>query len=176
MTTKTGDLRLIIKHMLTHSRKPVSLSVVSVDLPVRSLVETAATLYQRDHEQFHLLLHEPEIFDWEPDTINPEPNPTTPQKPRLLWLEVSPYRAVMTMQGNSKYSYRHLWQKGMYGISRYYLQTDSETVPSQFRLRNFTRNLELIGSPLPESLRLEYELWSEKLQLGRYVLSLEIHH
>ncbi|MEB3281790.1 MAG: hypothetical protein VKK42_22995 [Lyngbya sp.] len=161
--------------MLTHSRKPVSLSVVSVDLPVRSLVETAATLYQRDNEQFHLLLHEPEIGDWEPDTTPPA-FPPTPQKPRLLWLEVSPYRAVMTMQGNTKYSYRHLWQKGMYGISRYYLQTESETIPRQFRLRNFTRNLELGGSPFPEYLRLEYELWSEKLQLGRYVLSLEIHH
>ena len=160
--------------MLTHSRKPVSLSVVSVDLPVRSLVETAATLYPRDNGQFHLLLHEPEIFDWEPGL--PELFPRTPDKPRLLWLEVSPYRAVMTMQGNTKYSYRHLWQNGMYGISRYYLQTDSETVPRQFKMRNFTRSLELGGSPFPEYLRLEYELWSEKLQLGRYVLSLEIHH
>lgn len=165
-----------LQHMLTHSRKPVSLSVVSVDLPVRSLIETAATLYQRDREQFHLLLHEPEIFDWEPNPINPETPPSTPQKPRLLWLEVSPYRAVMTMQGNTKYSYRHLWQKGMYGISRYYLQTDSETVPHQFRLRNFTRHLELGGSHFPDYFRLEYELWSDKLQLGRYVLSLDIHH
>ncbi len=162
--------------MLTHSRKPVSLSVVSVDLPVRSLVETAATLYQKDSEQFHLLLHEPEIFDGEPETMNPTPLQTEPQKPRLLWLEVSPYRAVMTMQGNSKYSYRHLWQNRMYGISRYYLQTNAETVPNQFRLRNFTRKLELGGSPFPEYLRLEYELWSETIQLGRYVLSLEIYH
>ena len=161
--------------MLTHSRKPVSLSVVSVDLPVRSLVETAATLYQRDREQFHLLLHEPEILDREPDATEDRPL-AKPQKPRLLWLEVSPYRAVMTMQGNTKYSYRHLWQKGMYGISRHYLQTDSETIPRQFRMRNFTRNLELGGSPFPSYFRLEYELWSEKLQLGRYVLSLEIHH
>lgn len=162
--------------MLTHSRKPVSLSVVSVDLPVRSLVETSATLYQKDREQFHLLLHEPEIFDGEPETTDSSELPETPQKPRLLWLEVSPYRAVMTMQGNTKYSYRHLWQKGMYGISRYYLQTESETIPNQFKLRNFTRNLELGGSPFPEYFRLEYELWSEKLQLGRYVLSLDIHH
>ncbi|MDY7022780.1 MAG: hypothetical protein SWJ54_15735, partial [Cyanobacteriota bacterium] len=119
---------------------------------------------------------EPEIFDGEPETTDSSELPETPQKPRLLWLEVSPYRAVMTMQGNTKYSYRHLWQKGMYGISRYYLQTESETIPNQFKLRNFTRNLELGGSPFPEYFRLEYELWSEKLQLGRYVLSLDIHH
>ncbi len=163
--------------MLTHSRKPVSLSVVSLDLPVRSLIETAATLYQRDQEQFHLLLHEPEVVDWEPDELNSEMSVSMePKKPRLLWLEVSPYRAVMTMQGNGKYSYRHLWQQGMYGLSRYYLQTDSETVPSQFKLRNFTRGLQLSGYPLPENLRLEYELWSERLPLGRYVLNLEIHH
>ncbi|MEL7035604.1 MAG: hypothetical protein AAFO04_08310 [Cyanobacteria bacterium J06592_8] len=162
--------------MLTHSRKPVSLSVVSVDLPVRSLLETSATLYQKDREQFHLLLHEPEIIDGKPETNDSPEFSETPQKPRLLWLEVSPYRVVMTMQGNSKYSYRHLWQKGMYGISRYYLQTESETIPSQFKLRNFTRSLELEGSSFPEYFRLEYELWSEKLQLGRYVLSLDIHH
>jgi hypothetical protein len=82
----------------------------------------------------------------------------------------------MTMQGNSKFSYRHLWQKGMYGLSRYYLQGQSESLPNQIRLRNFTRDLTLVGYPLPEFLRLEYELWSEKLRLGNYVLLLKIHH
>jgi len=46
----------------------------------------------------------------------------------------------------------------------------------QINLRNFTRSLTLTGKPIPEHLRLEYELWSDKLQLGRYVLDLEIHH
>ncbi|MGL5083287.1 MAG: hypothetical protein ACRC8A_17535 [Microcoleaceae cyanobacterium] len=162
--------------MLTHYRKPVSLSLVSIDLPVRSLIETAATVYQRNQEQFHLLLHEPGVMDYQLDPFSSEiPGPSSP-KPRLLWLEVSPYRAVMTMQGNGQYSYRHLWQKGMYGLSRYYLQGDSRGIPQQFRLRNFTRELQFSGHPMPEYLRLEYELWCQTVQLGRYVLSLEIHH
>jgi len=167
--------------MLTHHRKPVSLSLVSTDLPLWSVVETAGTLYQKDRDRFHLLLHEPAIIDRqfsdcsdesaEPVTILP---PTT--KPRLLWLEVSPYRVIMTMQGNGKYSYRHCWERGMYGLSRYWLQGESLATPEQLRLRNFTRNLTLTGKPEPEHLRLEYELWSEKVQLGRYILNLEIHH
>jgi hypothetical protein len=44
------------------------------------------------------------------------------------------------------------------------------------RLRNFTRSLTLTGRPLPEHLRVEYELWSAKVQLGHYILNLEIHH
>lgn len=161
--------------MLTHYRVPVSLSLVAVDLPLRSLIEGSATLYQKERDQFHLLLHEPALIEWEPDIL-PRETAKPPQKPRLLWLEVSPYRAVMTMQGQGKYSYRHLWQQGMYGLSRYYLQTDLQAMAGQLRLRNFTRKLELVGHPLPEYVRLEYELWSENLQMGRYVLSLEIHH
>ena len=161
--------------MLTHYRVPVSLSLVAIDLPLRSLIEGSATLYQKERDQFHLLLHEPALVEWEPDILPQETAPP-PQKPRLLWLEVSPYRAVMTMQGQGKYSYRHLWQQGMYGLSRYYLQTDLQAMAGQLRLRNFTRKLELVGHPLPEYVRLEYELWSENLQMGRYVLSLEIHH
>lgn len=82
--------------MLTHYRVPVSLSLVSIDLPLRSLVEGSATLYQKDRDQFHLLLHEPALVEWESDPFPPE-KILPPLKPRLLWLEVSPYRAVMTM-------------------------------------------------------------------------------
>ncbi len=46
----------------------------------------------------------------------------------------------------------------------------------QMRLRNFTRRLTLVGRPFPQQLRIEYELWSEKLQLGNYILNLEISH
>jgi hypothetical protein len=163
--------------MLTHYRKPVSLSVVSLDLPIRSLTETAATVYQKDRERFHLLLHEPDILDVETLEMAPGSNQSPrATKPRLLWLEVSPNRAVMTMQANGQFSYRHLWQKGVYGLSRYYLQMESGHLPNQLRLRNFTRTFQLTGHPLPEQLRLEYELWSQKLCLGRYVLSLEVHH
>ncbi|MBD1936809.1 hypothetical protein [Microcoleus sp. FACHB-68] len=162
--------------MLTHHRKPVCLSVVSTDLPFWSVVETAATLYQKDRERFHLLLSEPVISDRDPVTVAPEVATLPAKTSRLLWLEISPYRVIMTMQGNGQFSYRHLWERGMYGISRYWLQSDSLGANSQMRLRNFTRNLTLIGKPLPEHVRLEYELWAEKVQLGRYILNLDIHH
>jgi hypothetical protein len=164
--------------MLTHHRKPVSLSLISTDLPIWSVVETAATLYQKDRKQFHILLHEPAIFEKEVEgdnTAEMAANGGSP-KPRLLWLEISPYRAVMTMQGNGQYNYRHLWEPGVYGISRYWLKSDSLGLHQQLRLRNFTRNFVFFGDPIPQGLRLEYELWAEKIQLGRYVLELEIHH
>jgi hypothetical protein len=161
--------------MLTHHRRPVCLSLVSTDLPLWSVIETAATLYQKDQERFHLLLTEPPIQDWEPNTADPaeQAGKSTPP-PRLLWLEISPYRVIMTMQGNGKLSYRHFWEQGLYSISRYWLQSEQSTQSGQLHLRNFTRSLILKGKPLPEYLRVEYELWSEKVQLGRYVLSVEI--
>lgn len=162
--------------MLTHHRKPVCLSVVSTDLPIWSVVETAATLYQKDRERFHLLLSEPVVHDRDPATDTPDVATLPAKTSRLLWLEISPYRLIMTMQGNGQYSYRHLWERGMYGISRYWLQSDSLGANSQMRLRNFTRNLTLTGKPLPEHVHLEYELWAEKVQLGRYILNLDIHH
>ena len=94
--------------------------------------------------------------------------------PRLLWLEISPYRVIMTMQGNGRFSYRHFWEQGVYGLSRYWLQSDLSGGSGQMRLRNFTRNLKLEGQALPHRLRIEYELWSEKVQLGAYVMNLEI--
>lgn len=165
--------------MLTHHRMPVCLSLVSTDLPVWSTIETAATIYQKDKERFHLLLTEPAIPDLDPqpeptDSTVPEPAPKA--SPRLLWLEISPYRVIMTMQGSSTMSYRHLWEKGIYGISRYWLHSESLKGHGPLRLRNFTRDLILEGRPLPFFLRVEYELWAEKLQMGRYVLNLQIHH
>ena len=160
--------------MLTHHRKPVSLSLVSTDLPVWSAIETAATIYQKDRDRFHLLLSEPALCDRDPDreATSPQGQPS-----RLLWLEISPYRVILTVQGNSKLSYRHLWEHGMYGISRYWLYSgDSSESGGQLRLRNFTRSLTLTGRPIPQNLRLEYELWSDKLQLGSYILNLDIHH
>jgi hypothetical protein len=160
--------------MLTHHRKPVCLSLVSTDLPVWSTVETAATLYQKEQDRFHLLLSEPA-----PSEREPELNDTNAPKRstlRLLWMEISPYRVIMTIQGNGKLSYRHFWEQGVYGINRYWLQSDSPKGHEVFRLRNYTRSLKLEGHPLPQHLRLEYELWSQQVQLGRYVLNLEIHH
>ena len=169
--------------MLTHRRKPVSLSLISYDLPVWSLVETAGTLYQKGQNRFHLLLKEPVIC--EPDRKDVKeadarenllPMKEAKESSRLVWLEFSPYRATMTMQGNGKLGYRHLWERGMYGISRYWLQSDLSPENNQIRLRNYTRNLTVTGEKLPEHFRLEYELWAEKVRFGRYVLNLEIHH
>jgi hypothetical protein len=157
--------------MLAHHRRPVCLSMVSTDLPVWSTIETAATLYQKDKDKFHILLTEPPIPDWE----SPSQESEIP-KPRLIWLEISPYRVIMTMQTSGKLSYRHLWETGVYGISRYWLNNDSSSINGSLRLRNYTRNLILEGRPLPKHLQVEYELWSQNLQLGRYILNLDIHH
>jgi hypothetical protein len=162
--------------MLTHHRKPVSLSLVSTDLPIWSVLETSATLYQKDRDRFHLLMTEPATGDLDrPDTPAIAVAPTS-AKARLLWLEISPHRAIMTMQGNSQVSYRHFWERGVYGLSRYWLQSEALKTSGQMRLRNYTRSFKLTGGSLPEHLRLEYELWSEKVQLGCYILNLEIHH
>lgn len=172
--------------MLTYHRKPVCLSLMSFDLPLWSVVETAATLYQRDQERFHLLLTEPHIEDHQSSLLSTPSSLVAPSAyflppaelptPRLLWLEISPYRVIMTMQGNGKSSYRHFWEQGVYGLSRYWLQDERVSSHDQLRLRNFTRSLELSANPLPEHLRVEYELWANQLCMGRYVLNLEIHH
>jgi hypothetical protein len=161
--------------MLTHHRCPVSLSLVSTDLPIWSAVETAGTLYQKDKQVFHLLLTEPAIPD--PEAIEARAdNQRQDANFRLLWLELSPYRAILTVQENGKLSYRHLWDTGLYGISRYWLHSESLQINEPLHLRNYTRRLTLEGYPLPERLRVEYELWSATLPLGRYILNLDIHH
>lgn len=154
--------------MLTHHRKLVCLSIVSTDLPIWSLVETAATLEQKDAERFHLLFTEPHLHSTQ--------SIETPvvKTPRLLWLEISPYRVTMTMQANGQLSYRHFWERGVYGQSCYWLQSESLQDNYQMRLRNFTRRLILVGRSSPQQLRVEYELWSEKVQLGQYILNLDL--
>lgn len=150
---------------------------MSYDLPLWSVVETDATLYQKDSERFHVLLTEPLIQDTFPEfSESPVLSPSLSSTPRLLWLEISPYRVTMTMQGNGKFSYRHFWEQGVYGVSRYWLQTEAFTGSHQMRLRNFTRTLTLQGSPFPEHLRVEYELWAQQLRIGHYVMNLEILH
>ncbi|BAY21251.1 hypothetical protein NIES2100_10010 [Calothrix sp. NIES-2100] len=170
--------------MLTHHRKPVCLSLISTDLPVWSVVETAGTLYQKDTDRFHLLLTAPPLISCEiVNSQNPEDKPPqkrsnayAPSSPRILWLEISPYRVIMTMQGNAQVSYRHFWEQGVYGVSRYWLPTESLQPSDPIRLRNFTTAMVLTGQSLPEHLRIEYELWAEKVQLGCYILNLEIKH
>jgi len=162
--------------MLTHHRRPVCLSLVSTDLPLGFTIETAATLYQKDKNRFHLLLAQPPF----PNPDSPEDPPLQIPYPRekkgLLWLELSPFRAIATMQGNGKLGYRHFWERGVYGITRYWLHDNTVDEHGSFRLRNFTRRFELEGDPLPERCRIEYELWAEQVRLGSYILNLEIHH
>ncbi|WP_353932488.1 hypothetical protein WJM97_07850 [Okeanomitos corallinicola TIOX110] len=170
--------------MLTHHRKPVCLSMISTDLPVWSVVETSGTLYQKDTDRFHLLLTAPPLITCEIGSLltSEDPPPATkkpldlPTSPRIVWLEISPYRIIMTMQGNTQVSYRHFWEQGVYGVSRYWLPNECLQPNKPIRLRNFTKSLHLIGKNIPENLRIEYELWSEKVQLGHYILNLEIHN
>ncbi|ACK69155.1 conserved hypothetical protein [Gloeothece citriformis PCC 7424] len=157
--------------MLTHHRRPVSLSLMSVDLPILSSVETSATLYKKDSNWFHVLLNEGSI----PRSVTEFHSPVIDREEhQLLWLEISPYRVIMTMQGKGKFAYRHYWEQGIYGVSRYWLNGDDPKETDAFRLRNFTRSLQLKGLNLPEYLRVEYELWSNQVRLGHYVLHLEI--
>lgn len=161
--------------MLSQHRKPVSLSLMAFDLPLWSVVETAATVYQKDAEQFHILLTEPAVHSRLRSSTEQEILTIPAPPPRLLWIEVSPYRVTMTMQGNGRFSYRHFWERGVYGLNRYWLQRGAGQRNEQIRLRNFTRSLTLEGQPLPEHLRLEYELWTGNLRLGHYVMNLEVH-
>jgi hypothetical protein len=166
--------------VLTQHHRTVCLSLTSFDLPVWSILETHATLYQKDEDRFHLLLTEPLVQDVQPFSQHIAAWETAlngnSQTPRLLWLEISPYRVTMTMQGNGKFSYRHFWEQGVYGVSRYWLQPERLTTHEQIRLRNYTRSLVLRRGTLPEHLRIEYELWSDKVQVGQYVMNLEIRH
>jgi hypothetical protein len=182
--------------MLTHRRLPASFSVVSLDLPVRSAFETIVTLYQRAPQRFHVLIDVPaSAFDYpdisavpptasrntnlSPDSMR-SPSPAIEAQSRLLWLEISPTRAIFTSQSKTGLSYRHMWERGTYGISRYWLNNPELANPQEttdsnrMRLRNFTRSLDLTGRDHPEHLRLEYELWSQQLKFGTYVLDLDI--
>lgn len=165
--------------MLTYPRQPISLSLTSTDLCFDSYLETAATLYQKTSDSFHLLLTEPTLPE---DHLSypradrlEEPEVSPLQQPRLLWLEISPYRLILTMQSNGRSSYRHWFERGVYGMSRYWLQDAELAQGGQMRLRNYTRTLVLEGSPIPQRLEVEYELWANRVSLGSYQLNLCIH-
>lgn len=159
--------------MLTHHRRPVCLSLLSTDLPILSSIETNGTLYQKDSQWFHLLLNQWEIPQ---SVVDNEISSPKDQENQLLWFEICPYRVIMTMQGQGKFAYRHFWQQGIYGVSRYWLNGDNSKDTRFFRLRNYTRNLTLQGDSWPEYLRVEYELWTHQIFLGHYVLHLEIYN
>ena len=171
--------------MLTHHRKPVCFSLMALDMPLWSVVDSAATIYEKEPGRFHVLFTEPLVQGMKNAAAIRAPrgqaNAPDTGPSRLLWLEVSPYRVIMTMQGSmtqpgsGKVSYRHFWEQGVFGASRYWFQQDELSLGNQMRLRNYTRSLTLTANPLPQSLRVEYELWAAQVQLGHYILNLEIH-
>ncbi|MGF1538045.1 MAG: hypothetical protein ACFB4J_16395 [Elainellaceae cyanobacterium] len=157
--------------MLNQHHRQVSLSFMSFDMPVWSVTRTAATLYPQGNDEFHVLLTEPVVQE---RSFSSKSNvKIVSRSPRLLWLEISAYRVIMTMQGNGRFSYRHFWEPGVYGTNRYWLQSRHQS--DQIYLRNFTRALDLVGNDVPEQLRLEYELWTHNLCLGHYVMNLDVH-
>lgn len=159
--------------MSNQHRRQVSLSLMSFDMPVWSVTRAAATLYPKGDNQFHVLLTEPVVRE-RALAKAPSPVKTLPRSPRLLWIELSAYRVIMTMQGNGRSSYRHFWEPGVYGTNRYWLQS-RHAEREQIQLRNYTRSLDVTGHGVPERMRLEYELWSYNLCLGHYVMNLDVH-
>ncbi|MBE9222890.1 hypothetical protein IQ215_09300 [Cyanobacterium stanieri LEGE 03274] len=162
--------------MLTQHR-PVSISYLSTNLNLLAQLTTIATIYQRQENTFHLVLKNVDFHGVERNRGNNQAsnNPSTHHK-NLIWLEISPYRVIMTQQHQSQLNYRHFWEKGVYGVSRYWLNTKEEKFNNhKIYLRNYTRNLTMIGGKIPESLRIDYELWTNNLNLGHYILHLEIN-
>lgn len=150
--------------MLTH-HLPVSLSLVGVDFPVWSSLHTNGTIYE-SQKGFSLMLSEPAIRDHEGTGLIPPF--------RQLWLEVSRQRVVMTMQDQQESNYRHQWEVRSYRSSSYWLQSEKNKGHQPLRLRNYTHSLSWDSQSFPLQLRLEYDLWGDKIHLGRYVLILEI--
>ncbi|HEY9622753.1 MAG TPA: hypothetical protein V6C78_20515 [Crinalium sp.] len=165
--------------MLIYHRKTVCFSLLAFDMPFWAEIEASATLYQKDSQRFHLLLTEPLIDDAEDSSDDSTNAQAEPKTPRLLWFEISAHRVIMTMQGNGMYSYRHYWEQGIHGLSRYWLQSDRLTNDNYLTLRNYTRSLVLEEKTIdherfPKHLRVEYELWANTVPMGHYVLNLDI--
>lgn len=158
--------------MLSRHRRPISLSWTATNLPLQADFDTLATLYPKDRDRFHLFLRYPSLTDV---AANVMPGPPLATMGGLLWLEISPHRVIMTLQGRNYQGYRHFWERGVYGRSRYWIQSHDVRGSSALCLRNFTRSLQLQNVVQPRYLRLEYELWSDKISLGNYLLELDIH-
>ncbi len=152
--------------------RPVCLSLTSTDLGICSRINSAATLYQRDQQPFHLVVQGVEFPN--DRRKNKKISPETDKG--LLWLEISPSRIIMTMQGKGYYSYRHHWEKGLTSRSYFWFNSHDGRENYSFRLGNFTQRLLLEGKPLPKLLHLDYELGLPPVLLGQYSLSLEIYH
>lgn len=163
--------------MLTEHRS-VSLSYISTNLEILVHLDGIATLYPRDNDKFHVVLNNVE-FGKVLDSVGRDfaTNNNSQNSRNLLWLEISPYRVIMTQQNRDGVNYRHFWERGIYGKSRYWINGDYDGNNRQncLHLRNFTRSLTLVNKSNSKSLRIEYELWSNHLNLGNYILHLEIN-
>lgn len=155
--------------MLANCHQTVHLSFISTDLPFWNTIETKASMFQHDRERFHLLLNQQNL----PQSVVAEAESDKVQQ-GILWLDISPYQVSMTMQSNGRLSYRQVWERGIYGVSRYCLNTASNLPSQSLILRNFTRSLQVNNDPFPRIVRIEYEMWSDKLHLGSYILHLSI--
>lgn len=165
--------------MLTEHRS-ISLSYISTNLEILAHLDAIATVYQRNNDKFHVIINNTD-FGGEVDSIQTDivKNPHSHNSKNLMWLEVSPYRVIMTQQNRNSVNYRHFWERGVYGKSRYWINGDTDANNQQncLHLRNFTRSLTLTktNKSNPKSLRIEYELWSNHLNLGNYILHLEVN-
>ncbi|MBL1211167.1 hypothetical protein [Geminocystis sp. GBBB08] len=162
--------------MLTEHRS-VSLSYISTNLEILVHLDAIATVYQRNDGKFHVVLNNIDFgveVDGRKEILL---NQSHQNSKNLLWLEISPYRVIMTQQNTNNVNYRHFWERGVYGKSRYWINGDGAENNQQnyLHLRNFTRSLTLVNQSNPQSLRIEYELWSSNLNLGNYILHLEIN-
>ena len=161
--------------MLADRPQNVYLSFISTDLPLWNVIEGKASLYKKDYHKFHLLLEQENLIPaplFANKTLVKRENNKTNKS--LLWLEISPSRVILTMQSNGSFSYRHFWERGVYGVSRYWLNGNVAENSTSFRLHNFTRFLQFDCDPFPRSVQIDYELWSSQLKLGSYVLHLDI--
>jgi hypothetical protein len=154
-----------------HTTVTVNLALISKDLPFGSTIETKASMWQKDAERFHLLIDQQQL---------PQPIATQAEGKTdvlqwgIFWLDISPYQVIMTMQSDGELSYRHFWERGIYGMSKYCLNTESNLPSQSLILRNFTRSLTVNCDPCLRLVQIEYEIWSAQLCLGSYVLQLEI--
>lgn len=155
--------------MLVNRYQSVSLSFISTDLPIWNTVVAQASMFQKGEERFHLLLEQHSLPHSRASKL-----PESESRQGVFWLDISPYRVMMTMQSDGELSYRHFWERGVYGTSRYCLNT-AVNLPNQvIHCQNFTRCLQVDGEDRPRNVRIEYELWTAKLRLGTYLMHLEI--
>jgi len=81
----------------------------------------------------------------------------------------------MTMRYNGQVSYRHFWEKGFTVLAVIGWEMSHCMARIRYASRNFTRRLTLVNHTTGAS-GVEYELWTENVQLGRYILNVEINH